>query len=205
MSDPYVPPIPAQAMDHTVLWSGQSEDLTSMATGGRMTTAAYRVTRTTLHFEAGTLSKTSENIPLWAVLDIDMHQSLTQRARGVADLNVRLDPSGYRYGQTNVTLKSVRDAAQVRDLITRLAHEARTALHQQRHQLEIERRQAGAMQLGVFAAPPPQAPAPQPAPPPPAIATEDDLLVKLERLAALRTAGALTPEEFTAAKAKLLA
>lgn len=52
----------------------------------------------------------------------------------------------------------------------------------------------------------PQAPAPV-APPPPAApaAGGDDLLGQLQQLAQLQAAGVLTPEEFSAAKAKLLA
>lgn len=53
-------------------------------------------------------------------------------------------------------------------------------------------------------APAPAAPAPAPAAPPPA-AGGNDLLSQLQQLAQLQAAGVLTPEEFTAAKAKLLA
>lgn len=59
------------------------------------------------------------------------------------------------------------------------------------------------------AAPPPQPPPPPPAPPaPPAAAPaspEVDLVAGLSRLAHLRDSGALTEEEFQAAKARLLA
>lgn len=59
-------------------------------------------------------------------------------------------------------------------------------------------------------APQPMAPAPQPMPPAPVPAAVpppgggDDLIAQLERLAQLQAAGALTAEEFAAAKAKLL-
>ncbi len=53
----------------------------------------------------------------------------------------------------------------------------------------------------------PVAPPPQPAAPPPAApaAPGGDLIAQLERLAQLQAAGILSPEEFAAAKAKLLA
>lgn len=51
---------------------------------------------------------------------------------------------------------------------------------------------------------PPAAPPPAPAPPAPAPPAADDLLSQLQQLAQLQAAGVLTPEEFTAAKAKLL-
>jgi len=70
----------------------------------------------------------------------------------------------------------------------------------------VASRQARAAQ--AQAAPPPAAPAPQPvAPPPPAAAPAapgNDLIAQLERLAQLQAAGVLSPEEFAAAKAKLL-
>jgi len=45
----------------------------------------------------------------------------------------------------------------------------------------------------------------KPAPPPPASAGEADLVTQLKDLAALRDKGSLSPEEFDAAKKKLLA
>lgn len=50
-----------------------------------------------------------------------------------------------------------------------------------------------------------QTTAPAAAPPAPASAGGSDLLGQLQQLAQLQAAGVLTPEEFTAAKAKLLA
>ena len=61
-------------------------------------------------------------------------------------------------------------------------------------------------QQAQYAAPPPaQAPPPAPAPAPAAGAGGSDALTaEIERLAALRSQGLLTDEEFAAAKAKLL-
>jgi hypothetical protein len=61
-------------------------------------------------------------------------------------------------------------------------------------------------QQAQYAAPPPaQAPPPPPAPAPAAGAGGSDALTaEIERLAALRSQGLLTDEEFAAAKAKLL-
>lgn len=68
---------------------------------------------------------------------------------------------------------------------------------------------AAAAQPEPQLAPPPEPvapPAPQPvAPPPPAPAAPgNDLIAQLEQLAQLQAAGILSPEEFAAAKAKLL-
>jgi hypothetical protein len=74
------------------------------------------------------------------------------------------------------------------------------------HQQNKYDQQAGAQAQ----APAPVAPAAQPAPPappapPPQAAGSTDLLGQLQQLADLQAAGVLTPEEFAAAKAKLLA
>jgi len=49
------------------------------------------------------------------------------------------------------------------------------------------------------------APAPAAAPAPAPAAAEDDTITRLQKLAELHTAGALTDEEFAAAKAQVLA
>ena len=59
-------------------------------------------------------------------------------------------------------------------------------------------------------APPMQAPPPPPAPvaaapPPPAAGGQTDLVSRLQQLASLKDQGVLSPEEFDAAKQKLLA
>jgi hypothetical protein len=65
---------------------------------------------------------------------------------------------------------------------------------------EMQAQQAQmAMQAQMAQAAPPPAPAPAPAP------AGDDLMTKLNQLTQLKQAGALTDEEFAAAKAKLLA
>ena len=56
-----------------------------------------------------------------------------------------------------------------------------------------------------YAPPPPQYAPPPPPPPAPAAAGGTDVVGQLTELAKLRDAGVLSPEEFEAAKAKLLA
>jgi len=67
------------------------------------------------------------------------------------------------------------------------------AYEQQMQQQQYAQQQAAA-------APPPPAPAPAPAP-----AAGDDMVAELKKLGDLKAAGLLTDDEFTAAKAKLLA
>jgi len=56
-----------------------------------------------------------------------------------------------------------------------------------------------------YAAPPPPAPVAPPPPPAPAPASAGDLVSKLQELKQLQDEGVLTPDEFAAAKAQLLA
>jgi hypothetical protein len=87
------------------------------------------------------------------------------------------------------------------------AHQAgkRGAQNQAREQSQEERiAELEAQQQ--YAAPPPQQYAPPPPPPPaPAAAPSVDLVGELTKLKGLMDAGVLTPAEFDAAKAKLLA
>ncbi|HEY5842134.1 MAG TPA: PH domain-containing protein, partial [Mycobacterium sp.] len=99
----------------TVLWEGSSSDLTSMATVGRVTAAGYRVTEDAIYFASGILSTKEESVPLWAVRDIDLNQGMTQRARGVGDLTLKLDlQAAADYGQHVLVLKAIRDPKNVR-------------------------------------------------------------------------------------------
>lgn len=179
-----------------VLWEGISSDLANIASGGRVTSASYRITDDAIHFASGIVSNREEMVPLWAVRDVDLVQNLAQKARGVADLALKLDPAAGIYGQTLLVLKSIRDARAVRDLILRQANAVRTYWNQYRHNMEIERQRASASQ--IFAPAPPAPPALTAAP------VGDDFMAQLTKLGQMRTAGLLTDEEFAAAKAKLL-
>jgi putative oligomerization/nucleic acid binding protein len=73
---------------------------------------------------------------------------------------------------------------------------------QEQRLAELEAQQ----QQPSYAAPPPPAPvAPPPPPPAPAPAGAGDLVSKLQELKQLQDEGVLTPDEFAAAKAQLLA
>jgi hypothetical protein len=80
----------------TTIWETESKSLAGMATGGKITTAKYRLTNRALYFERGTLRTDAQQIPLWAIRDIDLTQSLTQKARGVGTLIVHTDREAVR-------------------------------------------------------------------------------------------------------------
>jgi uncharacterized membrane protein YdbT with pleckstrin-like domain len=80
----------------TTIWETKAKSLAWMATGGKITTAKYRLTTRALYFERGTLRTDAQQIPLWAIRDIDLTQSLTQKARGVGSLVVHTDREAVR-------------------------------------------------------------------------------------------------------------
>jgi len=155
-----------------------------------MVRARYRITSEMIYFDAGLVSNKSEQIPLWAVRDVDVSQSMTQKARKIGDVVVHCQHSDYT-GRDTVTLESVDDPKSVRDLLNGHASRARLD-YQQRGQT-----------VHYSGAPPMNQPAP------PASGTSMnvppvDVADQLRKLAELRDQGVLTDEEFAAQKAKLL-
>lgn len=186
-----------QPSSTTVLWTGSPSDLASVATGGRIHRAAYTLTEDAVQFEAGVLTTSAQTIPLHAVVDVDLNQTITQKARGVADLTLRIDPAAAgRYGQGQLILKSIKDAKTVKDLIVRQANTVPSYWNEQAHNRQLEQQRAGAANIGGFAPSPPAAAA--------APAAGEDLMAKLRELADMKAAGILSDEEFGAAKSKLL-
>lgn len=178
---------PAKQWAGDSLWEGERKTMTGSATG--MVRARYRMTAEYLYFDAGLVSNKSEQIPLWAVRDVDVKQSMTQKARNVGDVIVRCQHDDYT-GRPQVTCESIEDPKSVRDLINQHAGQARLE-HQRRGQTQIYQG------LPVT----PHSPAPIPASPE---STAPTLVAQLKELAELRDAGILTDEEFAAQKTKLL-
>src|SRR4051812_5738272 len=69
-----------------LLWQGEGKDLTNLATSGQLVRRRYRLTTKTLYFDEGLVTTASQQVPLWAVRDIDVKQYLMQKPRGVADV-----------------------------------------------------------------------------------------------------------------------
>lgn len=176
-----------------VLWEGASSNFANMASGGHVTSASYKLTEDAIKFSSGIVSSREETVPLWAVRDVDFAQSVTQRARGVADLTLKMDPAAGVYGDTVLLLKAIRDTKAVRDQILRQANEVRNYWNQRRHERDVERQRASASRI-VTAAPAAAHSA----------TAGDDLMAQLGRLGEMKKAGLLTDEEFASAKAKLL-
>lgn len=187
-----------QPTSDVTVWQGERRNLTHAATSGKMVSAKYRMTEDGLYFEQGLLSSAEEIIPLWAVVDVDVSQSMTQKARGVGNCVVHLDTRGFNYGQSRVVLESVDNPKQVRDTIARYANARRSEMLEYQHSKEVHKRQAGATAIHMPSGGPP-APEASAAP-----AASKSLAEELRELAELRDAGILTEDEFATQKARLL-
>ena len=185
-----------QPTSQVTLWEGQKKSLTSAATGGSVVGAEYRLTEDGLYFKTGVVSTHAELIPLWAVLDIDVKQSMIQKSRGLGDLHVRLDVDHFRYGQRTVFLVGIEKPFEVRETISIAANKQRKIMLEHLHSLEIEKRRAGASAI--------QLPGTASVSPTPQVAAEDQILNQLKQLAELKASGILTDDEFATQKARIL-
>lgn len=171
-------------MSSELLWEGETKDLTSAATGGKVVKKRYRITSEYIYEDAGILGSREEQIPLWAVRDIDVKQSIIQKARNVGDVKVRVEPNEYT-GKKEITLESIETPKEVRNLLndhSRIARELR--LKQQQSVNYV----GGAPVMGVSAS----------------AVGGDDPIEKLTKLGALLKSGLISQEEFDAQKMKLL-
>jgi hypothetical protein len=192
--------------DPDTLWFGASQNPATGATG--ITKAWYRLTKDRIWIETGVLGTRSEYVPLWAVKDIDVRQSVLQRGKDVGDVALRLDDPALAADQSGafsfsgevgsgahtsgeVLLDNIAGPHALRDMLMPLVSEAR--------QKKVVERQS----QYVHHMTPPAAAAPAAAPAAPA-AEPVDLADQLKKLAELRDQGILTDEEFAAQKAKLL-
>lgn len=190
--------------DPETLWFSASHNPATKATG--VSKAFYRLTKDRIWIETGVLGTRSEYVPLWAVKDIDVRQSLTQRGKDIGDVLLYLDdpslatdPSGaFSFsgeaggGHTSgeVLLDNIEGPHALREQLLPLVSEAR-----QKKTIERQSQYVHHMTPPAAAAPPP---------PPAAAAEPVDLADQLKKLAELRDQGILTDEEFAAQKAKLL-
>ena len=199
------------ANDPNTLWFGSSKGAATSATG--VAKAMYRITKDRVWIDTGLLGVRSEQVPLWAVRDVDVRQSVLQRGKDIGDVVLHLeDPTlgvdsgnlmqmgGYQSsepGQTSgtVILDNIEEPYKVRDLLMPLISEARSK--------KVVERQSSYMHINpgnVVAAGMAATPAPQAASAPAGV----DVADQLRKLAALRDEGILSDEEFAAQKARLL-
>lgn len=174
-------------MSGDLLWEGETKDLTSAATGGKVVKKRYKITTEYIYEDAGILGSREEQIPLWAVRDIDVKQSIVQKARNVGDVVVRVEANDYT-GKPMIILESVETPKEIRDLLN---------FHSKTARDNRLRQQQSVNYIGGTPVVPAAAPAQS-------TGGAEDPIEKLMKLGELLKAGLLTQEEFDAQKAKLL-
>jgi hypothetical protein len=175
--------------DEIALWEGETQNLASAATQGKVITARFRLTNRNLYVSKGVLRTDEQQIPLAYVQDVDVRQALIQKARSVGDVVVHVTrPDGF---VDTLIMDSVSDPRRVRDLVNRTATDARVAERQLINHQSI-----------TYTGP---APAPSITAPAVSALPTDDVFAQLEKLGKLRDAGVLTTEEFESKKAEMLA
>ena len=151
----------------------------------------YKLTAHYLFFEKGALRTDAQQVPISGVLDVDVIQSMTQKARGVGNIRVHIQrPTGVEI----VMLEDIPDFREgqtfdQRDGARRTPCDP-TQRHAQTHRYE------GVAPMPQAAAAPVTATAPAP--------QAADPLEQLRKLGELRDAGVLSEEEFAAKKADIL-
>lgn len=181
----------AAAADPNNVWVGEKKSVGSSAIG--MASVRYRITRDKVYVDSGILGTSSEQVPLYAVHDIDVRQNLMQQPKNIGDVVLHLDGTMTYNGLSQLVLDNIDDPYGVRDLLNPLVSEAR-AKKQMLTQTQYMQH-SGSM----FGAPPAAAPV---APGAPGATT--DIADQLRKLAQLRDEGVLTEEEFAMQKQRLL-
>ena len=182
------------ANDPNTVWTGEKKSAGTSAIG--VSTVRYRITRDKIYVESGLMSSVSEQVPLWAVLDVDVRQNLMQRPKNIGDVAVMIDTAQYPgHAGSELLLDNVEDPFTVRDLLNQHVAEAR-AKKQMLTQTQYLQHSGPAFAPG--------APAPAAAQPGASSAAPVDVADQLRKLAELRDQGILTEEEFSLQKQKLL-
>lgn len=168
----------------TIIWAGESKSLTSLATGGKIVTAKYKVTTEYVYLDTGVLSTKGEQIPLWAIRDCDVKQSLMQRTRGVSNLTLMCEHNDFT-GKKEFVLEDIEGAKELRDLINQHSKTARIEHESQQKTQTVN--YSGAQVIPQTSAP-----------------SADDSVEKLEKWAGLLEKGLISEDEFQAQKMKIL-
>lgn len=168
-----------------VIWTGQKNDLAAVASSGKLIGGSYEINDRFVVITDGLLSSKTRQIPLYCVLNVEVRQTIVQKARGVGDIVLTLDDE--LAGQTAI-LESVNDPKSVIPLINPVIKAAR------------DRRSFGQGEVGAGAVQPGVVLAAGGVP----VAGQQDLISQLARLGQLRDTNLLTEEEFEQAKKRIL-
>jgi hypothetical protein len=178
-----------------VIWEAQSETLTGKASGGRIVKGRYRLTREFLFFETGTLRTDAQQVPIAFVKDVDVKQSITQKARGVGNVIVHIEHLSGRAETASraekVTMESIGDPKGAQRVINDTAREARHELQARSNTMNYNQNMSPGGPMGSAAAQP-------------AATAPPDPMAQLKQLGELREAGVLSDAEFDAKKSDIL-
>jgi hypothetical protein len=180
----------AEILPEGTLWAARGQRLSGLS-GGR-----YRLTNEILYFESGTLSLKGQQIATHEIVDVDVSQTMTQKARGLGDIVL----TAHRItGAERVVLSDIADFRNGAEIINTVVRDAKRARAEydvmsktQRVQTEMHYSGNTPVIGGVAAAA--SAPAAQ----------RTDLVTEIRKLAELHADGVLDDDEFAAAKRKLL-
>jgi hypothetical protein len=172
--------------DPDVVWAARGKPLTGIGAG------RYKLTRFYLFFEKGTLRTNAQQVPVASLTDIDVRQSMSQKARGVGDIVVHIQRAT---GVEVVTLEDIPNFREGQLALNEVSAAARAHVRTAQNTTTVNYQ--GAPPFAVSH--PPKASAPE-QPVLPAV----DYVAQLEQLGRLRDAGVLTDEEFQAKKAEIL-
>lgn len=162
-------------MSDDTLWEAHGKPLTGLGKG------KYRLTKDYLYFEKGLLGTKAEQIRTRNIFDIDLGQTLAQRARGVGTITLWV----HRENGTSEQ-KLLEDVPGFREGVALLNEVCDVARHEHLQASNTSNvNYTGAVPVAGSAA-------------------AADPIEQLAKLADLHSAGALSDAEFTAAKAKLL-
>lgn len=162
------------------VWSEVGKPMSGIGAGRYWMDATY------LYFEKGTLRTDSQQVPIAQVMDVDVAQTMTQKARSVFNVTVRIN-RGDRVEV--VVMEDIPSGREAQRRINDAAHRARAAMTAVQNTSTVQ--YVG----GVPIAPTPTTAVAEPV---------ADPIAQLEKLAALRDGGILTEEEFAAKKAEIL-
>jgi len=113
-----------EASEATV-WEGRRLSVPGQASGGRLPAPRYRATTERLYWTAGRLARKTESVPLWAVRETTVQQSVQQRARRLGTITVSLQHPDYQGMPTYVVLEDVERPREAAQKIRGAAREAR--------------------------------------------------------------------------------
>lgn len=165
------------------IWAAVGRPLTRVGAG------RYRLDSHYLYFESGALRTDSQQVPISAVVDVDVQQSMGQKARGVFTVLVHVQRA---QSLEIVKMEDIPDGREAMRVINETAHAARLAIQQNantmRYQSQVQQVQPSVTQVPVAS--------------PSSEAT--DPFEQLRKLGELRDAGILTEAEFASKKAEIL-